>query len=287
MSEASKQRLFWLASYPRSGNTWTRVLLHSYWHGAPGSSDDIARTVPDLQAPNHARKAAARGKGGPAEGVRLVKTHALWSPRHPYAARTAGAIVLVRHPKDVLLSCLNYHMVMGTQALTPQGKPVPFVPVPYARSFIMHGGDKVWRKQGYGFWHESLAAWTPAAGLPWLLLRYERLKRDTAGELARVLRFMGLEPDPQRIDAAVKAASFDNMRALEVREKTASGEKNPFFGGSGATLKKGYRFMNTGRVGGKLDDLEPGLDDAFDKAFADRIAAMDAMPDASAGAGSG
>lgn len=281
MSDTGKQRLFWLASYPRSGNTWTRVLLHSYWHGAPESSDDIARTVPDLQAPNHARQAAARGRGGPAEGVRLIKTHALWSPKHPYAARTAGAIVLVRHPKDVLLSCLNYHQVMGTQGRTPDGKPAPFIPALYAKSFIHNGGDKVWRQQGFGYWHESVEAWTPGAGLAWLLVRYEVLKGDPAGELGRMLRFMGVEPDAGRVELAVKAASFDNMRALEVREKTQSNEKNPFFGGSGATLKKGYRFMHAGRVGGSLDAIEPGLDEAFDRAFAERIAGAEALADQS------
>ena len=41
-------RIFWLASYPRSGNTWLRVLLANVLYSDIASSDQVAELVPNI-----------------------------------------------------------------------------------------------------------------------------------------------------------------------------------------------------------------------------------------------
>ena len=48
-----------------------------------------------------------------------------------------------------------------------------------------------------------------------LIVRYEDLRRDTAGELRRVLEFMGQQPTDDDLKDCVAFASVENMRQLE------------------------------------------------------------------------
>ncbi len=90
-----------------------------------------------------------------------------------------------------------------------------------------------------------------------------------------MLAFLGLPIDPDRIEAALQASSFESMRAMEVRESQSTPDAahgRPFLG-----LKRRARdafFVNKGRSGQSLDTVRPGLDARFDAAFADDMRAF-------------
>jgi hypothetical protein len=46
-------------------------------------------------------------------------------------------------------------------------------------------------------------------------MRYEDLQANQQRELARVAEFMGLKPDPERINQAIERSSAANMRKME------------------------------------------------------------------------
>ena len=50
-----------------------------------------------------------------------------------------------------------------------------------------------------------------------LLLRYEDLRGDTAGELSRVFEFLGTAATQEELQEAVRFASVENMRQMETR----------------------------------------------------------------------
>jgi hypothetical protein len=64
---------------------------------------------------------------------------------------------------------------------------------------------------------EFLNAWTKELSSikEMLVLRYEDLRADTAGELGRALLFMGQEPTAAELADCVSFASVENMRKLE------------------------------------------------------------------------
>ncbi|MBZ0172066.1 MAG: sulfotransferase domain-containing protein, partial [Phycisphaerales bacterium] len=135
----------------------------------------------------------------------------------------------------------------------------------YAQTFIANAGDPLWAKLGYGSWTRHAASWTRATAWPVLTIRYEDLKSDTPAVLARVLEFVELDAGGDDIARAVKQSTFDNLRALEVRERAGKGKT--IFPGKPADTKAGRFFFNKGATGQTLDPLQPGLDDAFRKRF--------------------
>jgi len=60
---------------------------------------------------------------------------------------------------------------------------------------------------GWGTWAENVASS--------IWLRYEDMIKDTLSELARVAIFLGIEPDPNRLQRAIEQSSADRLRGLE------------------------------------------------------------------------
>jgi hypothetical protein len=246
--------IVWLASYPKSGNTWVRFLLYNALFGEPSASIDVSRRIPDIHRPLPFDQ--------PSDGRLMVKTHFAFSDKHPKAAMTERAIVVTRHPRDVALSALNYRRLAG---LTPG----VVGDAAYIESFLRDGGDSEWARQGFGTWAGNARSWLDAAArFPVLRVRYEDLHADAAAQLARMLEFLGVALPGERIAAAAERASFTRMREIEDREKADPGrtdERTRLFVGHPSGER---RFMNAGQTGQSLDGVAPGLTERFDAAFA-------------------
>lgn len=94
-----------------------------------------------------------------------------------------------------------------------------------------------------------------------LIVRYEDLRRDTAGQLRRVLEFMGQQPTDQELADCVSFASVENMRKLE--EKSA-------FWLAGSRMKPGDKAnpesfkVRRAKVGGYRDYFDDRQTEALD-----------------------
>lgn len=251
----------WLASYPKSGNTWVRFLLANYFLGEVRSSRDVAKAIPDLHVKGQYPPLAPWLT--PARGHLLAKTHLALTPAHPGVDQTAAFIYIIRHPKDVLLSSLNHRRLEGEEPVKALG---PFSDAQYVRLFIDGGGDPIWREMGYGTWKSHAESWLTGQRVPHLCLRYEELRADPALHLRAMLGFLGEPSDEARLAQAVKRSSFEQLRALEIREKH-QGASHGVFAGDRSSMKKGIFFMNKGKTGQTLGALGPGLDEAFGKRF--------------------
>jgi hypothetical protein len=245
-------KIWWLASYPKSGNTWVRFLLLHYMHGEVKGSTGLVREFPDL----HRGEVPAAAAEHPELGV---KVHSLFGPALPYLNASAGCIYIMRHPTDVLLSCLHYMRMTG-------GVPPEVPDEVYARRFIHEGGDPWMISVGFGRWEDNVRTWTTQKQMPVLALKYEELKKDAATGLRRMLEFMGRPIDEERLAKAVELSSFDRMRALEVQEK-ASGASSTVFAGGKDQMRKGMFFMNKGQSGRNLKSIAPDLDPLLAQRF--------------------
>lgn len=250
------KEVVWLASYPRSGNTWLRFLLYRYLHGPIGNTTVINGVIPGIHG---------RGTIDPDRpGRTLIKTHFAWTLKHPFADRTRAVIHVRRHPKDVLLSGYEYHALNGAN-----------IPADvYANAFITKLGDPSWLQLGFGTWESHIRSWVDGPELPpgvrchWTT--YERLKSDTGAELRAMIEFLGEPVDEARLAEAVADCSLENLRATEDREKATGSES--LFPGSDAARSKGKRFINNGRTGQSLGHISPALDARFNEAFAPVLA---------------
>jgi len=183
-----------IVSYPRSGNTWTRFLLANLvFADKTVDFTNIEKLIPDTTSQsNLTLKRTPR--------PRIIKTHEYFDHRYPKTA------YIVRDPRDVALSYYEFH-----------------------RKY-MHIDDNVGLEEfvdgfvsgrlmsaGWGTWGENVASWVYARGNSpsFLLLSYEEMRRNTLRELARLATFMGIDPEPARLQKAIDLSSAERMRKLE------------------------------------------------------------------------
>lgn len=237
-------KIIWIASYPRSGNTWVRFLLAHLLVDRVESSAHLLELIPDIH-----RSISGGQLYGPT--MTLIKTHWAWAPNLPLREDTVGVVYLVRNPLDVLASGLDYRLLRpgsSLAGLSPEGR-TAFVKQ-WIDQFILRGAEPSWLTLGIGSWSENVTSWTDAPlPFPRLVLRYEDLSLDTAGEVRRICRFLRFDRGEDAIRTAVERSSFAALRALEEREIR---ERRPGIfhdEQSVAGHAEGRRFINRGDMG--------------------------------------
>ena len=244
-------KVIWLAAYPKSGVTWLQFLLANYICDNIQDSMSVLNRIPDIH------RQQLNVDDPTLTGNVLCKTHFLFDDRHPHHEHTAGFIYLLRHPKDILLSNLNYFKL-----LSPDG----FDKRHFVIDFINKMGFSEWLQRNFGSWNEHISTWMALANKkPHFYLRYEQLHTDPYGCMERIIDFLRMEKDQDRIYRSIEASSFDSMKQIERREKEKGCET--LFPGKKKDMDAGTMFVNKGKTGQSLDSIGPDLDQLFDERF--------------------
>jgi hypothetical protein len=203
-----------IASWPRSGNTWVRNLLASVLFGRDlPDMDFLNRAIPTLDYLDFRACLAAL----PADRPRVIKTHEL-----PFrGTERARSVYLVRHPVDAMVSW--YHMRRSHRQTSAAIDP-------FARAVVAG-------RVRYGSWHPHVGAWLdPAAGDGVLVVRYEDLAADPPKALATICRHFGLEAGPEVVERAVRGATVEGVAARFAEWSRRRG--NEFTGSVAAAAEK-------------------------------------------------
>jgi sulfotransferase family protein len=254
----------WLASYPKSGNTWVRFIVFFLEHGRlPASSPELdlfaSSRLPAYvrEAPEFCSSLGPRPFDSDIDGQLYCKTHASAGALEPLKARTRRAIYIHRHPLDVLQSALNYARLTGE--LAPDAGADAWI-----ESYIEKGGNSIWFAPYYAAmsWRQNVREWKACDSFPVLWLSYERSLIQPRETAIRIADFLAIPADEERIDACVAATSFSNLKAFEDREiERALNEGAPQGRFSTSTrlaaATRGARFFNRGKRGAYKDTLTP------------------------------
>lgn len=224
--------ILWLASYPKSGNTWLRAFLanlivdhptplkpselsgygeaearanhYAELSGRP-STELTAEELAALRMPVHALIAQR------ARGTQLVKTHNFNGSfeGHPLVnwQVSAGAIYVIRNPLDVAVSMTHHFSVAIDEAIERLGD-----------DKVTSINDGTFVSDFIGSWSTHVESWADMAEkVPGkvIVLRYEDLLEKPAKHFARAARLVGLGHDKPRIRRAVGHAGFRTLSALE------------------------------------------------------------------------
>ncbi len=245
--------LLWLASFPKSGSTWLRFLLHHLFHGPPTTSAMLDIRLPSLHGDKEA-PSAVLDRGGVVLTPKAAEAHLeRWPPGE-------GVVHLVRHPIDVVMSDTRFFVMTQLQGwLAQQGRadqpPRPDDIQALAQMFlttVLQGRATPQRRElGVGTWDHHTRSWlahTRENPRPGLVLRYEDLRRTPRVELRRLLDTLGLPIPDARIDAAVAACDVQAMRAMQEREIARRIPGRFYDPAHAAGYKAGLRFVGPAKM---------------------------------------
>lgn len=264
--------IVWLASYPKSGNTWLRVYLYHLMRlmgGHPREEDELNKldrasgyeavlfglfqqmigkpldqaTPEEIMAvrPRVHELVAQRMKT-----VVLLKTHNLLgelggmptiSPRV-----TAGAIYIVRDPRDVAPS-LSLHLGCSIDDAIKAMRTSRFASASHREAAF-----ELW-----GSWSEHVQSWTGEDAPTLLLIRYEDMLLKPTATFTAIAKHLRQSPTEDQIAEAIELSSFDKLKRQEEK------------GGFRERSERADRFFVSGKSGGWRDKLT--------SAQADQIAA--------------
>ena len=253
--------IVWLASYPKSGNTWMRALLLNLFTnarkplalrelgggGITTSATSMHWFQPlDRRPPEQWTTADIDAMRAPAQkliadsypGSVFCKIHAPVMRFSGHAmvnlAVSTGAIYIVRNPLDVAVSFADFQGIGIDESITLMATP----------NLVMPRVDNE-INEVLGSWSQHVESWTarPSPGLH--VVRYEDLIADPEGTVGAVTRFLRLEVTPERMKRAIRHASFKHLR----RQEDTHGFPER------STAQK--RFFREGRAGGWRNTLTP------------------------------
>jgi len=242
--------ILWLASYPKSGNTWVRIFLENLFRnaGEPASINDLNVVSLSDAAPGAYEEIAGRPLSeladeelqalrGPLQErfagrseTAIVKTHNRIATYldHPiiHLEMTMGAIYVVRNVFDVTVSLAEHFNVPLDQAVAMANSPeMRTLTTPAA--IVQHLGS----------WSGHYRSWTGVPGFEPLVLRYEDLRTRPFTEFSRVTKFLGLPAPADRVKRAIRFSNFDEVSRQERR------------GGFKERVHADHVFFKRGKVG--------------------------------------
>jgi hypothetical protein len=273
-------KIIWLASYPKSGNTWLRAFLHNLLRN-PQDGYDINK-LDDFTLSESANgwyrivDQASKADYTPAEAAALrpkvhrhlttvfpdsifVKTHCAVMEDHGVPTVTldvtAGAIYVVRNPLDVTISYSHHLGISIDDMITYMTKLSAMSPA---------GNGHV--HELLGSWSEHVESWTAKPNSALHMIRYEDMLSKPQSTFAGVVRFLGLKPPRDRLERAIARASF---RVLQEQERRHGFKEKS---------EKAERFFREGKAGQWQKILTPAQVERITSAHATQMRRFGYLP---------
>jgi aryl sulfotransferase len=258
--------IVWLASYPKSGNTWFRVFLANLLSGEKEvginelnstgfadrnqfdhvagweSSDLLAKEIFQLRRP--VQEAIACESGTVYMKVHEAFTHPAGD--HPLFSlpATRAALYFIRNPLDVALSFSHHRGKSVDDTIAYMGKKA---------AGMANYPDRLDRQipQPLRDWSGHVKSWVEAPGLRLHIMRFEDMLKRPQEVFTEACRFLGLSGDPTLVSNALENSRFEKLQQQE-RDKGFIESPSP-----------GRQFFRQGRAGGWADVLSRGQIDTI------------------------
>ena len=242
--------IIWLASYPKSGNTWIRSLLSAYLYSDDGIFNfDLLKKIQQFPSKTHFDfflkdfkdiKKVSNYWIAAQDRINLsndkpffLKTHSALCTleNNPFTNRnnTKAVIYVVRDPRNLITS-LSHHYSMNMED---------------SYTFIIHKQKMImvgeWGKDDFGIasvlgnWSIHYKSWRDIKFAPILIVKYEDLLNNTNNTFKSVLNFlrklMDIKIDEKKIINTINSCNFETLAKKEKNEgfDEAINSKKEFF----------------------------------------------------------
>lgn len=251
--------LIWLSSYPKSGNTWVRTFLHHLllnpraplppnelgrftlgdnhrvWYDKAAGTSTLGMS--DAQISALRLKAQALMTGAFPDSV-FVKSHTMLGIRDGVplvnAQVTAGALYVVRDPRDVVISAADHYGLSIDQMIDQMADPTAVI-----------GANDGQVMTFMGDWSGHVRGWTGRPNPSLHVIRYEDMEQKPLKTFGGIAGFLGLKPPRERLERAIRFSSFKVVKNQEAVH------------GFNERSKHSASFFRVGRSGQWRDTLTP------------------------------
>ena len=270
--------IIWLASFPKSGNTWMRAFLSSYLYldlDKENFTFNLLKKIERFPNLNQLNNIGIKPKSFldvakswiPTQNhinlnnkINLLKTHQAFGnfENFPFtdSNNTLGAIYLVRDPRDVLIS-YSKHMKQSID------KTLDLVLEDDSKGNLFEGKNSVIGEMR-GSWSQHYNSWKYSNLKDKIIIKYEDLINNPFDTFSKVISHLNylfqklsfpLETNPERIRKCIEISNFNNLQNLEKKL------------GFSDNIKSGATFFNKGTTNQWQDELSNKIIYKIEKKF--------------------
>ena len=273
--------IIWLASYPKSGNTWVGHFLASLIYSNQGKTgleklgfimqypkrDQFEKLVTNFDDFNQIKKNWINSQNliNSDNKLKIFKTHhilcSLGKDNFTDEKNSLGAIYVVRDPRNVISSILYHFNLSNTD------EALNFIQT--EEKFIGNLKNKV----NYplltliGSWKTNYNSWK-FFGKNFLLVKYEDLILNPNTEFKRIANYItnttNIKFSEEQIKKSIEESSFENLQKLEDEKGFIESVKIP-------ENKKRKKFFNLGPRNNWKKNLDKKFVDEIENSFNDEM----------------
>ncbi|MBU8892224.1 MAG: sulfotransferase domain-containing protein [Bacteroidales bacterium] len=231
-----KKNIIWLASYPKSGNTWFRIFLTNLLSDSdtPANINDLTETSisssrkifdeytglssSDLtfEEIDRMRPDVYRMQSLESDELLFKKVHdKYYSIENDQALFPAeiskGVIYFIRNPLDVLVS-FAYHSARPVNKMISTLNDSNYA--------FCDNKDKLQNqlRQIIGSWSDHVKSWAEQTNIPVHVVRYEDMVNSTFDSFSKAVKFIGLKKTETEISDAIKMSDFSVLANQEKKD---------------------------------------------------------------------
>ena len=222
--------IIWIASYPKSGNTYVRSFLASYYYSNKGKFDfDLLLNIKQSPALRYSQKKSytfldAAGnwiinqkKFFEKDKNYFLKTHnsmeEYYGNKFTTSSETMGAIYLVRDPRNVITSMCNHYSLDLNKALNKMIDP--------NSSLSFKTLDSDYSNFTFlGTWSNHYKSWKNNFNFKTLIIRYEDLQENAYDEFRKIVNFIeelkgtNNSINEKKLENSVNSTKFSNLKII-------------------------------------------------------------------------
>ncbi len=225
----------WLASYPKSGNTWFRIFLSNLLKGEEEevtinqlktdgifSSRHILNRYSGVECSNLTMDEIDRLRPKVYDHLsHLVKRNFFVKVHDAYTYLEDGspllgtfqtkAVYILRNPLDVAVSFANHSSKSFSAIVENMGD----------QNFSFCANENRMANQTRQMlltWSMHVTSWTEAKEIPVNILRYEDMKQKPLETFTKAVRFIGLDYTEAQIQSAIELSDFNRIKKEESHE---------------------------------------------------------------------
>ncbi len=225
------QKNIFLASYPKSGNTWLRSIIGNFYNFEKDFTLQDLKSIPLLSIKKHFKEFENKIYSNnndlhfdwvsqniikcqtllnnKSNHLNIYKTHSVRHKKFTNETVNAGFIYIVRDPRDIVISFKNF---------TGKSFDDTIQEFLFEKKLMINTNGA---QELLSTWELNVQSWLNYKNVPSLIIRYEDLKLNTKEIVLKIQKFLNkihrlkLYLNDYEVDKIIENTNFNNLQKLE------------------------------------------------------------------------